>query len=238
MAIDILMKIRKEGGFLGVAGETGIVIDRGDELTKDFSDGKYIAISNFRFGISLVDEDPPTDPNKQEPKTNVPKPHTVVATRQNETQGEDSDRHEIQRDGKFKRFMQGKALSSGSKRLYPVAFDEVSIEREIDNTAPSLLQTCFNVKDVAELSIVKRRSAGQDLAGKAGVVPYFRVDFKDVLLTDISYQIGETTLTETLKFVFREVSVKYRPQNNDGSPGDVVPAGPLSLANPSDAKKK
>ena len=54
---DILMRIKKDGASLGVAGESLTTIDKSDEFTKDFTPGKFVEIVDFDFGISLQDKD-------------------------------------------------------------------------------------------------------------------------------------------------------------------------------------
>ncbi len=210
MTTDILMRMKKDGNFLGIPGETLATVDKQDELTKDFTPGKFVEIKDFSFGISLVDQDMPGPSQNR--------------------QGE-----EITYDGKFKKFIQGANLKLGAgQELYPVTFDEVSVELRVDSSTTILLQSCFNTKSLNQVSIVKRKSAGTGTS--TGNIPYLRVDFDDVLITDMSFSIGDDTVKEDMKFVYRTLTLRYRPQNNDGSPGVVVNVGPLSLVNTNTAK--
>jgi type VI protein secretion system component Hcp len=48
-----------------------------------------------------------------------------------------------------------------------------------------------------------------------GLQGYFRIDFTDVLLTDLDWDDGDT-IKETAKFVCRQIQIQYRKQNWDG----------------------
>lgn len=206
MATDILMRVKKDGNFLGVPGETQATIDKQDELTKDFTPGKFIEIKSFSFGVSLVDKDT--------------SPEVIAMANRGENDGG--------YDGKFKNFIQGLSVKAGpGQTIYPVSFDEVAIEGQINSSSPILMQSCFSTKTLNQVTIVKRKTAG--VGSAIGNIPYLRVDFDDVLITDLSWKLDDHTVSEDFKFVYRTITLKYRPQNNDGTPGVVVNVGPLSL---------
>jgi type VI protein secretion system component Hcp len=200
--IDILMMIKKEGK--AVAGESRSVANTKDELTSDFAFGNYVEIEDFDFGISLSDRDSSSGPS-----------------------GESQNRKE-KYEGKFTKFIQGEGPpANGQSRIYPVTFDEVSITRQLDKSSPGLFQTCFQTKSLDRVTVVKRKSAGT--GASVGHIPYFRVDFDNVLVTDMGWSVSDDVVKEKLKFVYRSATMKYRPQNNDGTPGVVISVGPLSL---------
>ena len=211
MRLDILMKVTKDGDPDGdnlIDGDSQTAIDAKDELYKGFKSGKFFEILNFNFGISLMDED-------------------VGAATTN------SSGQEIVYDGKFKNFMKGQsAKTNGGQLLYPVVFDEILVERKVDRATPLMFENCFRTKPFTRISIIKRKNAGD--GDTSGMIPFLRVDFDDVLITDISFSIADDTIAEDLKFVYRKLTFRYRPQNNDGSPGVVVNAGPLSLLKTND----
>lgn len=215
MTIDILMRVQKDGNNLWTAGESTAKVDNSSgSLTEDFRPGNYIEIDDLDFGISLVDKDTSSDSNSSRPV-----PHGSGPAPKERERGE----------GKFAKFIQGITIrpADGQSQIYPVTFDEVSITRQIDRATPALLQTCFNTKALKKITVVKRKVAGTGTT--TGHYPYFRVDFEDVLITDLSWSITESLIQEKTKFVYRTITMKYRPQNNDGSPGVVVNVGPLSL---------
>ncbi len=211
MLLEILMKITKDGDPDGtnlVAGDSMVELDKSDELNAGFSAGKFMEIDDFSFGFSLIDHEMGAT------STNIPGADALY-------------------DGKFKNFIQGDELKdeAGKKltldKIYPVTFDEISIERKMDRASPFLFKNCFDSKTVRRISIVKRKTAGASTGSET--FSYFRVDFDDVLITDISFSLSDGLPKEDLKFVYRSLTVRYRPQKNDGSPGSVVNVGPLSL---------
>ena len=213
MATDILIRIKKDGNYLGMAGDSQSKVDKSDELTKDFTPGKFVEIDDFDFGVSLIDRDSADDDREDDGDGGT---------------GNSGRKGKKAKDGKFVKFTQGASLTAGpGQPIYPVTFDEVSITRQMDSASPLLLQSCFNTRSLNQVTVVKRKVAGS--GATLGRIPYLRIDFDDVLITDLSWDVNDQVMKEKLKFVYRTVTVKYRPQNNDGSPGVVINAGPLSL---------
>jgi type VI protein secretion system component Hcp len=203
VAVDILMMIKKEGN--PVAGESRSVANTKDSMTSDFKWGFYVDIDDFDFGISLVESDTSS--------SSVPPPP-----------GSSHESKKERREGKYAQFVY---RGQSSRVLYPPTFDEVSIKRQMDKSTPGLFAACFNTKPLDRVSVVKRKSAGA--GSSTGNIPFLRVDFDEVLITDISLESGDV-VKETLKFVYRSLTLSYRPQKSDGSPDNVITIGPLSLA--------
>ena len=59
---------------------------------------------------------------------------------------------------------------------------------------------------------------GQDSGPKA----YLRIDFTDLLITELDWDEGEV-IKEKYKFVCRGVKMQYKPQASDGTLGSAVP---------------
>lgn len=216
MATDLLMMFVKDG--TPIPAESQSTIDPQDKIMmRGFVTGKYFEIKDFDFGISLTDNDssgsevvipPQTTTNSKPPP---PKPKETKKS-----------------GGKFSKFMQGDSpTGSDGKSIYPPSFDEVQVNRQMDKASPVLFQNCFKTKSFDSAVIVKRKSSSDTTT--TGYFAFFRIDFNDVLITDISWSIGEDVIMEKLKFVCREVAVQYIPQNNDGSAGDKVGGQFLSL---------
>ena len=125
--------------------------------------------------------------------------------------------------GKFQKYILG---TLGTER-YPISLDEVRIERQIDKSSPVLMKYCFETTSVKTITIVKFKNSGSN--SKYPYEGYLRVDFTDALISDLSWSTSDGLVKEEFKFVYRTVEVQYRPQNNDGSMGDTVNPGPLSL---------
>jgi type VI protein secretion system component Hcp len=204
MAVQLLMWIKKDANYFDVQGESQLEIDTTDKFLDPLNADRFIEIVDFRFGVSLIDS-------------------SLSSQQTTNAQGQ-----EIQYDGKFEKFIKGTEVSRNSEtNLYPLSFDEVSLDRVVDNASPVLMKTCFDTSPLKAVSIVKFK--GSDTSTGSRYVPYVRLDFEDVLITDLSWSISDGKIKEDMKFVYRAVTMKYRPQNNDGTPGAVAPAGPLSL---------
>jgi type VI protein secretion system component Hcp len=187
-----------------LAAECAAQIDRSDALMSGFMDGKYFEISDFSFGVDLTDDDA------------------------KETKEKDKDGNEIkvQKGSKFTRW---KTSTGKMVRPYEVNLEEFSFSRQIDIASPILFQSCFRSKSFDSAAVVKRKAGG--VSGGHGIagMPFFRIDFSDVLLVSLDWEIDDAVVREKCKFICREVSVQYRPQLANGSPGDVVPSTLLSL---------
>lgn len=202
---DILMRIKSDRGYL--KGECTAQFATNDPFTEDFQADTLIEIMDFDFGINLVDKESSGVSSSAGGKNPAPGGATSSS-----------------KEGKFSRFI---SMDGDPTALYPVTFDEVSVSRQMDSSSPVLLQNCFQCKTVPQITVVKRKASGLGTAG--GLVPYLRVDFESVLVTDVSWEIGETVMREKMKFVCRKFTVKYRTQNADGSRGVTINSGPISL---------
>lgn len=208
MAFEILMMITTDTpqGSKAVPGESQVLIDQKDtDMNEGFAPGGFMEIESFTFGLSLMDAD--------FGGTTTDAPGT-----------------EVLYDGKFKDFIQGVELLDDKKqklsldKVYPVTFDEISIERTVDRASPFLFSNCFSSKPLKRISIIKRKAAWVE--GKEKIVTYLRLDFEDVLLTDISFSLSEARMKEDMRFVYRTLSVTYRPQGNEGSARPVLKTTP------------
>jgi type VI protein secretion system component Hcp len=187
-----------------IAAECEAKIDTTDRFMRGFVVGKYFEISDFSFGIDLTDDDSVTK----------------------ETKDKDGKESKAPKANKFARWKTG---TGQAVRPYEVNMDEFSFSRQIDIASPILFQNCFRSKSFDSAVIVKRKVGG--LSGTNGITgfPFLRIDLNDVLLVSLDWEIDDHVVREKCKLVCREVSVQYRPQQPDGSPGDAIGDAWLSL---------
>lgn len=215
--IDIIVMIQKGGEM--IAGESQSLVNTSDLLTKDFVQGKYFEIEDLDFGVRLSDRDSSRKPVRKDADN-----RSVIEAAE-EAGG-----------GPFAKFIDGTiplAHANGDgPPIYPVTFDEVSISRKVDCASPILFKACATTAALTQVTVVKRKTAGRADSGlKIGIknIAYFRVEFQDILVTDIGWSVSDVLLREKMKFVCRRITMKYRPQLGDGRPGDIISIGPLAL---------
>jgi type VI protein secretion system component Hcp len=215
--IDIIVMIQKGGDM--ISGESQSLVNSSDLLTKDFVKGKYFEVEDLDFGVKLSDRD-----------------SSRKASRRDADNRTVTDATEEAGGGPFAKFIDGTiplAQANGDgPPVYPVTFDEVSISRKLDCASPILFKACATTAALTQVTVVKRKTAGRADGGLAvGIknIAYFRVEFQDVLVTDIGWSVSDVLIREKMKFVCRRITMKYRPQLSDGRPGDIISIGPLAL---------
>jgi type VI protein secretion system component Hcp len=102
----------------------------------------------------------------------------------------------------------------------PVEPKAVTFTRALDSSSIQLTQALTGCDTLDSVSIVKRRAAGTSNSGEI----YLRLDFKNVLITGLSWDDTEERVEERGTFIYREITVRYRPQKPDGSHGTIIPA--------------
>lgn len=211
--IAILMMVTPMSGSAKgspLAGESRTVVDaKNDTLVTnqtygDFKFGSYSEVDSLEFGLSLSD----------------------TSSSSNTTVRNEDGTSEVQY--KFEKFIQGIDIKpAGGTSIYPPLFDVVTVTRNMDRMSPILLQRCFKTQPLYSVSFLKRLATGT--GNNVNYISFLRIDFDNALITDISWGTGQNTMTETLKFVYRKINMQYRPQDNKGTPGSVVPFETLSL---------
>jgi type VI protein secretion system component Hcp len=120
------------------------------------------------------------------------------------------------------KFGKWKSASAGDIETtspFPLRMDEFSITRRYDCASPVLFQKCAKSESFHNASLIKRKTVGGKLEC------FLRFDFEDVLITHIDWQDAEV-IKETVKFVFRKITVRYRTQAHSGkldAAGSSVP---------------
>jgi type VI protein secretion system component Hcp len=196
VATDMLMMLVQGDP---ISAECKASIDTTDKFMSGFMEGKYFEISDFDFGIDLVDDD---------------------------TGSKDPKDKEKEKAGHGKKVSRWKTGAGQTLRPYEVNLDEINFTRQIDVASPKLFLNCFRSKSFDSAVIVKRKVGGTQTG--IGF-PFFRIDLNDVLLVSIDWEVDDVMVREKCKMVCREVGVKYRVQMPDGSRGAEIGTPLLSL---------
>jgi type VI protein secretion system component Hcp len=108
--------------------------------------------------------------------------------------------------------------SGKSNQIAASPIQPVSFTRQIDAASAALIQNLASTNQgFQSASVIKRKAAGTGASGEV----YFRIDFDEVLITDIGWDSGDE-VSEKCSFICRGITVRYRRQNDDGTLGPVV----------------
>ena len=90
---------------------------------------------------------------------------------------------------------------------------EVEFTRVMDSMSTQLFQALAGCDTLDSISVVKRKAAGSKNSGDC----YLRLDFSKVLITNLDWKDAEHVVLETGKFIYRKLTMRYRPQKPDGT---------------------
>ena len=96
----------------------------------------------------------------------------------------------------------------------------IEFTRLMDSASTLLMGALIGCTTLPSISIIKRKAAGTANGGEA----YLRLDFSEVLLTDLDWKESSDVVEETGKFIYRKLKISYRPQSQDGSLKPAVTA--------------
>jgi len=101
--------------------------------------------------------------------------------------------------------------------------NEFSIKKIIDSASPAFFKNCVAGAHYKKVTLEMRKSGGDpQSSGK----PFLTYTFYTVFTTGVDYDIGDDTgPTETIKFQYGTVHIKYQKQNKDGTPGEISKNG-------------
>lgn len=99
-----------------------------------------------------------------------------------------------------------------------VDMQPVDFTRVMDSASTLLFKAMVDCETLQEVSIVKRKAVGSENSGEC----YLRLDFQKVLITKLEWKDSEHIMTETGSFIYRKVTIRYRPQKYDGRLGTVI----------------
>lgn len=112
---------------------------------------------------------------------------------------------------------QGRGAAKPQKS--PSGIRNVTFSRNIDSASTILLQKCIDSVSYDRVTLVKRRAVGGDATGEV----FLRFDFVGVLVVNMDWS-DDDEVEESCEFIWRSVTIRYRPQLPDGSLGAIVPA--------------
>lgn len=209
--IDVLMTFIQKSG-QGVLAECRAVMhpDDNSDMCADFKEGCYFEIESFSFNAELSENTDDTSVGAGTAVRNAPRSRDPQkgGARGNGTMSASS--------GKFAKY-----ISQGSLN-FKFEPQEVTISRQMDKASPILLDNCLKRIPFTKAVIVRRKVVG--VSGNLGGYHrgFLRLDFSEPLITGVTWEDGDD-VKETLKFIFRGLTVTYRPQKDTGEPGDKVP---------------
>jgi type VI protein secretion system component Hcp len=197
---EILMRfVNSDRIYVGAECQTAVDTDS-DDLAADYDPGSFFAVDDFAFGMNIDDKDPTAD------SANTSGGKGVGPTNQNVPAGPQV---------KFGTWKRAKPEEIPAMKPFPLRMDEFSITRRYDRASVLLFEKCATSDSLLSASMIKRKIVGENK-----LQTFLRFDFKDVLITHIDWQDAEV-IKETVKFVFRKITIQYKTQ---------TPAGKLNAA--------
>ena len=167
-----------------------------DPLLKGFKDKHFMEVDSFSFGIGRPR---PTSAEKNKPPVVVmssnpgqagrPPTQTATVKKPREPEGSEEDSNHVDPQ--------------------PVTF-----QRSIDSASHILMDHLLNRKIFEHATIIKRKSVGGAAAGDV----FLRLDFTKVLIKHIGWS-DSLDVKEDVQFIYRSVTIHYRPQLPDGTLG-------------------
>lgn len=167
-----------------------------DPLLKGFKEKHFMEVDSFSFGIGR--------PRATTAEKN--KPPTVVLS-PNQGQGG----HPVAQTATVKTRREPEGTEEDSNHVDP---QPVTFQRSIDSASHILMDHLLNRKIFEHATIIKRKSVGGPAAGDV----FLRLDFTKVLIKHIGWSDG-LDVKEDVQFIYRSVTIHYRPQLPDGTLG-------------------
>jgi type VI secretion system secreted protein Hcp len=209
---DILMKIVDDGG--AVMGESQSTLARGDDFVKGFEPGLFFDITDYDLDVALRGDDGGGGDDGPEVVQLGPDGKPVKPKKK-------------KGGGSFGQWL------SASREGYPVDLQPFQFSKQLDQTSPLLFYFCANSVSLKSATMVARKASGQKMASGSGgsqkVVShgywgYLRIDFFDVLLTSVNWEVDDAISKEKIKLICRRLQLQYRSQKTDGTMGEPIGA--------------
>ncbi|MDE2006498.1 MAG: type VI secretion system tube protein Hcp [Rhodospirillales bacterium] len=229
---DILMSVTLKGASQALMGASWSMINFSDPMMKGFfapggpktPDNTLCSeILDFKFGVGIADDDRSGSSEHSgagggSSDNTVHKPRgsgSSTGGKSGTMTGETSHRRGV----KFQDFMNFgfKATNPDGTLNYDVSLDEITVERQIDETSTTILKECLERRPLDSIVIVRRKFTGNQEYREA----FIRLEFKDCLVTSIDWDNDEN-IKETMKFVYRELHIFYKGQDDTGKLDQAV----------------
>jgi type VI protein secretion system component Hcp len=221
---DVLMKIVLDGTAIPAECSAVVVNDK-DPLSTGFVTasqgndwkGNYFALEEFEISLGLLAESKPgAAPPSQADKEQHAATQAVLKEQQKKLDelakkaGEEGTKLSGGNSGGFERFM-NQGRSATRAKSYSANLEPVEITKKMDASSLTLFKACINSTTLDSAVLIKRRGSGADQ-----LRTYLRIEFIQLLITDFNWDEDEV-VKEKIKFVCREVHVKYSIENDDGT---------------------
>ena len=195
-SIDVLMRVVSKGRAMQAENATAFAVDQiVDRLRADFDAGQFCELREFNFSAGAISEDGPPD-----------------------LKAADGFAKELAKYVFDKK--QAKQRREGNVgNLDAVDIQPVGFTRIFDTASTLMFQALVTCQTLDSISIAKRKAAGTSNSGEI----YLRLDFEKVLMTDLEWKDDGEVIEETGTFIYRQIKVRYRPQNADGKLGSIIP---------------
>jgi len=215
---DLLMKFMTGGapqtlGGTALAGRSRSALKTvesgGNELLDGFSPGGMFEVHKFSMSASKDGKKKLTYPNTPEGRAEKARDEQRAAQAAQAARAQTAN---------------VPARTPGSVIMTPVRKDgppdppvhPISFTRSVDFTSSLLMANLISRAGFSSGSMIKRKAAGGPASGEV----FLRVDFFDVLVTDIDWD-DDDQVEEKVDFICRSLTIRYRPQNQDGTLGNV-----------------
>jgi type VI protein secretion system component Hcp len=107
----------------------------------------------------------------------------------------------------------------------PGMLGQISCTRNFDVTSSVLFEDCGNATPYDFAAIVQRKVMGQQHPSKVhALMSYVRLDFKKVVIVEVSWSAQDDGIKETFQFVADEAAVQYRQQLHSGDFHAALPS--------------
>ncbi len=222
-SIDILMRV-VDGSNRVLRGEARTQFGTGaDPLRYNFAPGFFCELRQFSFNAGvesgLVKQ---SSIIKQQEKEAAQLREQARRSQMTEDQRkqEDDQRRMDARDQRAKLLeAQAKKARSRGKGEF-VDMQPVEFSRVMDRSSVELFTALTKSETLSSISVVKRKASG----GAASGLCYLRMDFTQVLLTDLAWKDEHHVMVETGSFIYRALKISYAPQKPDGSLKSAITA--------------
>lgn len=240
MEIDILMAISDaSGNWLTAEGQTqdmkaaqsaGDALSS-DSLTSDLKIGQLFELDDFSLGLGIEDRDDATkdkaiDVALVKRLDGMLGQHDKYKDNYLGKGGGDGIMAHGERVASLAGRMQQKSrrkfddwLSGNDAPIggFPLDFQAFEFSRRMDVASIELFDACCNSRTLQKAAVVKRKSG-------TGQRAYLRIDFENILIISLNWEVDEDGIKEKAKFICRGATVQYRPQLATGELGPAVPA--------------
>lgn len=230
MAVDIIMAIKDQNGqWLEAESQTRFVTSVADDLSSDLSEASLFEVDDFDLGIAIEDRDEQQEEAEEE-KQFLGQILDILKQKSASSMllpGENMDRKakelasRVRKQAKRRRFDKWLSGEDNPARPtipssgYPLDFQAFGFSRQIDKASVELFDACCNSHTLQQAVVLKRKAAGLDQP-----LTYFRIDFTDILIIGLDWDVEET-VKEKVKFLCRSAWIRYRPQLDSGDLGPV-----------------